>query len=91
MSTTHYHAGVPLTAIRIAEAPLRAPRGFRVGDICAQPGGNYRYLIRNRDAATILVRPSPCADEILPAARLATALHAACDATLPRAPAPQLL
>lgn len=78
MNTTY--AFVPITEIHINERTLAVPRGFRVGDVCPRPGGNYRYVIRNRDGASILCRPTPCDDVTPPMSLLRSELHVACDA-----------
>jgi hypothetical protein len=78
MSTQTY-TSAPLTEIHIDEITLRLPRGFSAGDVCIQPGGNYRYVIRNRDGAAVIVRPTPCADAVPSMSRLRRELHDACD------------
>lgn len=77
MSATTPYA--PLTSIRIDERSMRVPPGYRLGDVCTRPDGNYWYAIRRRDRAAVLVRPTPCADEIPTLSRLRGLLDAACD------------
>jgi hypothetical protein len=72
------YTSAPISSIRIHRYGS-LPKGFSQGAHVSRGGDDWYYVIRNSDDSAVLCHATPCDNEVLPARKLAAALHEACD------------